>query len=118
MIYYGFEVLDQNQLARDLNIAEAIRDVTGYQIIKTENSTGGYSDWVSLNLGVPAYTIEVGESALSHPIGLDQLPKIFEQNKDVPLTVLNKLNQLNAPKPNEQKYTLAQKLVRRLTGRK
>lgn len=118
VIYYGFEVLDQNQLARDLNIAEAIRDVTGYQIIKTENSTGGYSDWVSLNLGVPAYTIEVGESALPHPIGLDQLPKIFEQNKDVPLTVLNKLNQLNAPKPNEQKYTLAQKLVRRLTGRK
>lgn len=118
VIYYGFEVLDQNQLARDLNIAEAIRDVTGYQIIKTENSTGGYSDWVSLNLGVPAYTIEVGESALSHPIGLDQLPKIFEQNKDVPLTVLNKLNQLNTPKPNEQKYTLAQKLVRRLTGRK
>lgn len=118
VIYYGFEVLDQNQLARDLNIAEAIRDVTGYQIIKTENSTGGYSDWVSLNLGVPAYTIEVGESALPHPIGLDQLPKIFEQNKDVPLTVLNKLNQLNTPKPNEQKYTLAQKLVRRLTGRK
>lgn len=118
VIYYGFEVLDQNQLARDLNIAEAIRDVTGYQIIKTENSTGGYSDWVSLNLGVPAYSIEVGESALPHPIGLDQLPKIFEQNKDVPLTVLNKLNQLNAPKPNEQKYTLAQKLVRRLTGRK
>ena len=118
VIYYGFEVLDQNKLARDLNIAEAIRDVTGYQIIKTENSTGGYSDWVSLNLGVPAYTIEVGESALPHPIGLDQLPKIFEQNKDVPLTVLNKLNQLNTPKPNEQKYTLAQKLVRRLTGRK
>lgn len=118
VIYYGFEMLDQNQLARDLNIAEAIRDVTGYQIIKTENSTGGYSDWVSLNLGVPAYTIEVGESALPHPIGLDQLPKIFEQNKDVPLTVLNKLNQLNTPKPNEQKYTLAQKLVRRLTGRK
>lgn len=118
VIYYGFEVLDQNQLARDLNIAEAIRNVTGYQIIKTENSTGGYSDWVSLNLGVPAYTIEVGESALPHPIGLDQLPKIFEQNKDVPLTVLNKLNQLNTPKPNEQKYTLAQKLVRRLTGRK
>ena len=118
VIYYGFEVLDQNQLARDLNIAEAIRDVTGYQIIKTENSTGGYSDWVSLNLGVPAYTIEVGESALPHPIGLDQLPKIFEQNKDVPLTVLNKLNQLNTAKPNEQKYTLAQKLVRRLTGRK
>lgn len=118
VIYYGFEVLDQNQLARDLNIAEAIRDVTGYQIIKTENSTGGYSDWVSLNLGVPAYTIEVGESTLAHPIGLDQLPKIFEQNKDVPLTVLNKLNQINTQKPSEQKYTLAQRLVRRLTGRR
>lgn len=120
VIYYGFELLSNEQIARDLNIAEAIRDVTGYQIIKTENSTGGYSDWVSLNLGVPAFTIEVGNSTLPHPIGEDQLPLIFEQNKDVPLTVLNKINEISPKTPPEpqRKLTLAQKLVARLSRKR
>lgn len=116
VIYYGFEVLSPEQTARDLNIAEAISQVTGYQVVKTANSTGGYSDWVSLNLGVPAFTIEVGSSDLNHPIGEDQLPLIFEQNKDVPLTVLNKLNTLS--NVSARKQTLAQKLIRRLQGKR
>lgn len=116
VIYYGFEVLSPEQTARDLNIAEAISQVTGYHVVKTANSTGGYSDWISLNLGVPAFTIEVGSSDLNHPIGKDQLPLIFEQNKDVPLTVLNKLNMLSSV--NARKQTLAQKLIRRLQSKR
>ena len=119
VIYYGFEMLDAEQIARDRGIAEAIANVTGYQIVKTENSTGGYSDWVSEYLGVPAFTIEVGKADLPHPIGEDQLPVIFEQNKDVPLTVLNAINELNRPTTSATpKLTLAQKLVRRLSGKK
>lgn len=119
VIYYGFEMLDAEQIARDRGIAEAIANVTGYQIVKTENSTGGYSDWVSEYLGVPAFTIEVGKDDLPHPINEDQLPLIFEQNKDVPLTVLNAINKLNNPPTSATpKLTLAQKLVRRLSGRK
>ena len=110
VIYYGFEALSDAGVARDFAIAESIRNVTGYQIIKTENSTGGYSDWVSLNLNVPAYTIEVGNANIVHPIGEDQLPLIFEQNKDVPLTVLNEINRIN-PKKKNQPRTLFQKLM-------
>lgn len=117
VIYYGFEVLNPEQMARDLSMAETISQITGYQIVKTENSTGGYSDWVSLNLGVPAFTIEVGSSDLPHPIGEDQLPLIFEQNKDVPLAVLNQINQLNPPR-TATKTTLAQRLINRLCGRR
>lgn len=88
VIYYGFEVLSPEQLERDLEIAREISTVNGYQIIKTEASVGGYSDWVSLNLGVPAFTIEVGNGSIPHPIGEEYLPQIFEQNKDVPITAL------------------------------
>lgn len=122
VIYYGFEMLNAEQLARDLKIAQTLSGVTGYQIVKTENSTGGYSDWVSEYLGVPAYTIEVGNASLPHPIGENQLPLIFEQNKDVPMTLLNQINELNKPttlpKTQERKLTLAQKLVNRLSRRR
>ncbi len=88
IIYYGFEVLNNEQLERDFNIAEQLSKVNGYQVVRTQNSVGGYSDWVSLNLGVPAYTIEVGNVNIPHPIGIENLPTIFEQNKDIPLTAL------------------------------
>lgn len=88
VIYYGFETLNDAQLARDYAIARQISDTNGYPIVKTSGSVAGYSDWVSLNLGVPAFTIEVGNSALPHPIGVDQLPIIYEQNKEVPRVAL------------------------------
>ena len=66
---------------------------------------------MSLNLNVPAYTIEVGNANLPHPIGEDQLLLIFEQNKDVPLTVLNEINKLT-PKQNQSRpRTLFQKMM-------
>lgn len=88
VIYYGFTGLTEEQLARDLKIAEAIAEVTGYVIIKTERSTGGYSDWVSRHIRVPAFTIEVGGEQYESPIPIELLPEIIEQNKDVPLVAL------------------------------
>jgi g-D-glutamyl-meso-diaminopimelate peptidase len=95
VIYYGFETLTQDELARDTYIVNELARVTGYEPILTRFSTGGYSDWVSLNLKVPAYTIEIGNPKLPHPIGLDQIPIIFEQNKDVPITAYLALNTYN-----------------------
>lgn len=94
VIFYGFETLSDSQIARDLAIAQ-IAAVTGYIPIKTENSTGGYSDWVSLHLQVPAFTVEVGNAELSHPITINYLPQIFEQNKNVPLVAYEALQNLN-----------------------
>ncbi len=88
VIFYGFTGLTDEQLSRDLKIAEAISEANGYAIIKTEGSVGGYSDWVSRNLGVPAFTIEVGSEKYESPLPLDLLPSIFEKNKDVPLIAL------------------------------
>jgi len=88
VIYYGFEPLDgrtsQEQIQRDHDLAQKIGKITGYTPIKTENSAGGYSDWVSMHFGVPALTIEVGCDTLSHPIGVDKIPVILSQNIKVP----------------------------------
>jgi g-D-glutamyl-meso-diaminopimelate peptidase len=80
LIYYAATHSEQ--------LAHLIGELTGYLPEKTVNSTGGYSDWVSMHLQIPALTIEVGHDDLPHPIGVKQLPKIFAQNKHVPQTLL------------------------------
>lgn len=89
VIYYGFEVLSPDRLERDRIIGEQLATVTGYELVRTVASTGGYSDWVSQHLQVPAFTIEVGNANIPHPIGIEYLDEIFEANKDVPITALN-----------------------------
>ena len=94
-IFYGFEVLTSEEIARDFEIAKLISEINGYIPTITSNSTGGYSDWVSLNLRVPAYTIEVGNPALPTPIPLEAIPEAIEKNRDVPLALLDYLNTTN-----------------------
>lgn len=93
VIYYGFEILSPEDIARDREIAEVISSINGYTPIKTENSTGGYSDWVSEYLGVPAFTIEIGSASLPTPIPLDAVPDAIERNRDVPIRMLELLNE-------------------------
>ncbi len=94
VIYYGFEVLSPEELARDRDIADIIASVNGYTPIRTENSVGGYSDWVSQYLGVPAYTIEVGSVNLPTPIPLSAVEPAIALNQDVPVVLLNTLNEM------------------------
>lgn len=90
VIYWGFENQSEQDLERDRTIGEALSETTGYPLVFTENSTGGYKDWCINSLKIPAYTIEVGRDELSHPITEEYLPEIYEQNKDVPLVALQK----------------------------
>ena len=79
-------------------LAKKIAKITGYAPEKTHNSTGGYSDWVSIHLRIPALTIEVGNDDYSHPIGPDKLPEILAQNIYVPRAVLQYVTCNQAPK--------------------
>ncbi len=90
VIYYGFENQSPENVARDQSIGESLSELTGYPLIFTENSTGGYKDWCINSLKIPAYTIEVGDNSLAHPIGEENLPEIYMRNKDVPLLALEK----------------------------
>jgi len=93
VIYYGFETLTAKELARDEELAREISNINGYIPIKTENSTGGYSDWVSEYLGVPAFTIEVGPTSAPTPIPLELVPDAIERNKRVPEELLKILSE-------------------------
>ncbi|MBQ7798580.1 MAG: hypothetical protein IJ371_05605 [Clostridia bacterium] len=99
VIYYGFTGQSEQDITRDRTIGEALSATTGYPLIFTENSAGGYKDWCIRVLGIPAYTIEVGDVNLEHPITEENLPEIFEQNKEVPLVALDEAiryqNQIN-----------------------
>lgn len=89
VIFYGFDGQHPEHIARDLSIGEQISALTGYPLIFTENSTGGYKDWCINSLTIPAYTIEIGDPDLPHPIPEDALPEIYQRNKDVPVLALN-----------------------------
>ena len=96
VIYYGFETLTPEQIERDKQIALAISEVNGYIPTITKNSTGGYSDWVSLFLEVPAFTVEVGAITEPTPISKEAVAIGIEKNRDVPIRCLEILNQENA----------------------
>ena len=81
-IYYQFHQPKKRD-KRDRKIAVALSKVTGYSIKNTPNSCGGYKDWCIKKLKIPAFTIEVGEDSLSHPIGKEHLQDIFIKNKNV-----------------------------------
>ena len=92
VVFYGFEVLSEESLQRDLEFAQVISKATRYEILKTYGSVGGFSDWVSLQLDIPSFTVEVGNLNIPHPIGIENLPEIFEQNKNVIRDLFVKLN--------------------------
>ncbi len=88
VIYYGFESLSEQSLERDYEIGLKLSAVNGYPLVKTEGSVGGYSDYISLVYDVPAFTIELGNANIPHPLGEEYLLEAFEQNKDVPVVAL------------------------------
>ena len=88
VIYYGFEGQNENSLVRDEAVAYRLSAVTGYVPILTENSTGGYKDWCIEKFDIPSFTIEVGPSSAAHPVGVEYLPEMLEQNKNVLGTLL------------------------------
>ncbi len=90
VIYYGFDGESEENIARDLAIGESLSESTGYPLIFTENSTGGYKDWCINTLTIPSYTIEIGDESIPHPLTEEILPEIYQRNKNVPQIALEK----------------------------
>lgn len=81
-IYWEF-FQEKERTERDFKFAKAVEICTGYKIKSVKNSAGGYKDWCIDKLKIPALTVEVGNDGLSHPIEKENLPQIYEKNKDV-----------------------------------
>ncbi len=90
VIYYGFfEPLATRLTHR--KIAKVVGSATGYRIIRTKNSAGGYKDWCIAKLKIPALTIEIGAENLVHPITQEFLPAIYQKNANVIFNLLDYL---------------------------
>lgn len=74
---------------RDEGYAKAIAAYTGYSLVGSGDSAGGYKDWCVRRLGIPSFTIEVGEDSYSHPFPYTQFQTILRQNLDLPRRLLN-----------------------------
>ena len=94
VIYYGFENQSQEERAKNLKIANNIAEYTGYNVLRSEGSVGGYQDFSINSLHIPSVTIEVVNADIPHPIGEVYAQEIFERNKDVPLVALNSVNNM------------------------
>ncbi|NLK16981.1 MAG: hypothetical protein GX304_00385 [Clostridiales bacterium] len=89
MIFWKFH--QQANLLRDRILAEALAEVTGYELVDEMGSAGGYKDWCIQHLGIPAFTIEVGSDAFPHPFPYSELDRIFEQNRQVPFALIKNM---------------------------
>lgn len=67
---------------RDFRLASALSNATGYPLVETHGSTGGYKDWCIRAMRIPSFTVEVGNDGLSHPLDENALPDIIEKNGD------------------------------------
>lgn len=88
VIYYGYKLRGE-RLKMEKDIVKVLSKLNGYTPVKTKNSTGGLSDYLSYYYKVPAFTIELGSDHLSHPITEKFLPSIFQKNKQIITTFLN-----------------------------
>lgn len=70
------------QLLRDKRLACILSASTGYPLAETPCSAGGYKDWCIQTFRIPAFTVEVGEDKLCHPLGLGSLEGIVRKNLD------------------------------------
>lgn len=86
-IYYGYKDLP---CEKDERIAAALGRASGYAVLKSAGSAGGYKDWCVLKLKIPAFTVEVGSDSLSHPLDKTALKDIIEKNRET-LIVLTEL---------------------------
>lgn len=94
VIYYRFGQTGRN-LKRDKKIAQAVSHETGYRLGHARGSVGGYKDWCIQELNIPALTVEVGADSLTHPVGLEHLPKIWAENRNVITKSLALLEEFN-----------------------
>lgn len=79
VIYQGFKGI--NPYA---DLGERFSRVTGYLLMESLTSSGGYKDWfVCKGFGL-GLTIEVGDDAYSHPLPDQAYDKIYNDNRDVP----------------------------------
>lgn len=71
-IYWKFFQTGRRAM-RDKRLAKLLSKSTGYPLIETPFSAGGYKDWCVDKLKIPAFTVEAGSDKLTHPLGRESV---------------------------------------------
>lgn len=77
--------------ARDKKLAAAIAKSTGYPLVTVKGSAGGYKDWCIEKLAIPAFTVEVGRDAETHPLGRETLRGLAARTLDALAALIDAL---------------------------
>lgn len=89
-VYWDFGQTDM----RNRTLAYKVADLLGYKAVDGDlSSTGGYKDWCILN-GIPALTIEIGDSAFSHPLSESDVEEDIMRNLDLPVKSFQFYNEI------------------------
>ncbi len=82
-------------LNRDFELAKGIGHLTGYRLAKEPRieSHGGFKDWFIKKYRRPGFTVEIGKPIADRPLPLSWFTKIWQENRQVPLYVLDKLTE-------------------------
>lgn len=70
------EVIYYSRVA-DQTTAQNIAELTQYRAVMSVNSYGGLTDYLALRMGIPAFTVEIGNDQCPHPLGCEHLPDIM-----------------------------------------
>ena len=93
VVYYGYDNLSDLELKRDKLIAEQLSKYLGFLPEKTVESVGGVSDYISETYRVPAFTIELGNDSLTHPIEQSSLKDILPSFLGITNLFISTLNE-------------------------
>lgn len=76
VVYYGYAKLNKKQLKNAKKLAKIVSKSLKFKKIRSKNSSGGLSDYLSYVKNIPSVTVELGKDNLSHPIQICELDQI------------------------------------------
>jgi len=68
---------------RDKRLAKLLSKSTGYPLVETPFSAGGYKDWFLATTPYLGITLECGNPLLNYPLHASELPNMIERNRGI-----------------------------------
>ena len=85
---------DDDRLARDFKIAQALSKASGYVLKDGYFSVGGYKDWCITHLKIPSFTVEVENDDYDYKQPYNNLQKETSRNIALVDALMEELKQL------------------------
>ena len=81
VVYYGYKELNKKQFKNAKNYAKMVSKCIKFKKIRSKNSSGGLSDYLSFRQNILSVTVELGKDSLIHPIKYDHFFEIKKRQE-------------------------------------